>query len=151
VPEAPVLTAEQVQQLLADYLGSQTGIVVERVDERGSVFLAPATSLPARPGGAVSGPALFRAVDVAGFLAVQAIIGANSSTVLTSSTINFLDSVQPRELRITVSPTKVGRRRATLRAQVHAGELLLVVATLSFAYAGRAPAGQPNSPHSIIE
>ena len=72
-----------------------------------------------RPGGTVSGPALFALADCAYYMATLALIGREALTVTTSCAIDFMRKPAPgradrRGARPEARPHAVGRRRADL-------------------------------------
>ncbi|MEM1315279.1 MAG: PaaI family thioesterase [Pseudomonadota bacterium] len=62
-----------------------------------------------RPGGTVSGPAMFTLADCAFYAATLAMIGREALTVTTSLTINFMRKPEPRDLRAQARILKLGR------------------------------------------
>ncbi|MBL4808407.1 MAG: PaaI family thioesterase [Rhodobacteraceae bacterium] len=62
-----------------------------------------------RPGGTVSGPAMFALADVAFYIATLAMIGPKALTVTTSCTINFMRKPAPTDLRAEARILKLGR------------------------------------------
>ncbi|WP_454848987.1 PaaI family thioesterase [Rhizobium binxianense] len=80
-----------------------------------------------RPGGTVSGPALFTLADVAAYAAVLAHIGPVALAVTTSLTINFLRLPKPKPLTCSCRILKLGKRLAVIEASIYqddAGELV---------------------------
>ena len=65
-----------------------------------------------RPGGTVSGPAMFALADVALYVAILAQIGPVGLAVTTSLNINFLSKPQPGELLGEARLLKLGKRLA---------------------------------------
>ncbi len=62
-----------------------------------------------RPGGTVSGPAMFTAADCAFYMATLAMIGRQALTVTTGCTINFMRKPTPQNLRADARILKLGR------------------------------------------
>ncbi|MSU91424.1 hotdog fold thioesterase [Rhodobacteraceae bacterium 2CG4] len=62
-----------------------------------------------RPGGTVSGPAMFTAADCAFYMATLAMIGTQALTVTTSATINFMRKPAPGPIRAEARILKLGR------------------------------------------
>ncbi len=78
-----------------------------------------ATEADLRPGGTVSGPAMFALADCAYYMATLALIGREALTVTTSCAIDFLRKPAPGELTADgtgaqARPHALGRRRADL-------------------------------------
>ena len=71
-----------------------------------------------RPGGTVSGPTLFTAVDVTFYVAVLAMIGREPLTVTTNLSINFLRKPTMADLVCEARILKLGRTLATGDATV---------------------------------
>ena len=62
-----------------------------------------------RPGGTVSGPAMFTLADCAFYVATLAMIGREALTVTTSATINFMRKPAPGDLIGEARIMKLGR------------------------------------------
>lgn len=65
-----------------------------------------------RPGGTVSGPAMFSLADCAFYVAVLAMIGREALTVTTTCTINFMRKPPPADLTAEARILKLGRTLA---------------------------------------
>ncbi|RBP03089.1 uncharacterized protein (TIGR00369 family) [Roseiarcus fermentans] len=65
-----------------------------------------------RPGGTISGPAMFTLSDLALYVAILHEIGRVKLAVTTSLTINFLRKPEPRDLIARVRLMKLGKRLA---------------------------------------
>lgn len=66
-----------------------------------------------RPGGTVSGPAMFELADCAFYVAIMGMIGKEALTVTTNATINFLNKPQPVDLICEARILKLGKLLAT--------------------------------------
>ena len=76
---------------LADQFGQVAGdFAVETVEEERLVLRLIVDARHLRPGGTVSGPAIFALADVAVYLAVLARIGPVALAVTTSASVDFL-------------------------------------------------------------
>ncbi|GAA2123570.1 PaaI family thioesterase [Kitasatospora saccharophila] len=140
--DRPILTAAEVQALLTEYFPDWKGLRVAEVTATGLVCTADPEALPTRPGGTVSGPALFAIADVSAYLAVSAFLGATPAAVLTSSSASFLEAVEPAPLRVRIEAVRLGRRTGVFSATVEdLGGAPVVVATLHFAFPGRRARG----------
>jgi uncharacterized protein (TIGR00369 family) len=73
-----------------------------------------------RPGGTVSGPALFALADVALYAAILAQIGPVALAVTTSMTMNFLTKPEPGELLGEARLLKLGKRLAVGEVHIRA-------------------------------
>ncbi|NGO45824.1 PaaI family thioesterase [Streptomyces ureilyticus] len=136
--DRPILTLDETRLLLAEYLPDEHGFDIAEVAPDGLVFTADPASLSTRPGGTVSGPAIFAFADVAAYLAVSAYLGKTPSAMLTSSSITFLEAAEPGELRARIEAVRIGRRTAVFTARVEDEPgRLVALATLHFSFPGR--------------
>ena len=87
-----------------------------------------------RPGGTVSGPAMFALADVAIYLAVLAIIGPQKLAVTTNCSIDFMRKPAPGDLRAEARILKMGRRLAVGDVLIYSGEFSEPVARASMTY-----------------
>jgi uncharacterized protein (TIGR00369 family) len=72
-----------------------------------------------RPGGTVSGPAMFTLADFAVYVAIIAALGEPGlDAVTTNLNINFLAKPEPRDLVATVRLIRLGRRLAVGEAEL---------------------------------
>ena len=71
-----------------------------------------------RPGGTVSGPALFTLADVTAYVAVLAHIGPVALAVTTNLNINFLRLPKPEPTFCTCRILKLGKRLAVIDASI---------------------------------
>jgi uncharacterized protein (TIGR00369 family) len=69
-----------------------------------------------RPGGTVSGPAMFTLADVACYVAILAHIGPVALAVTTNLNINFLRKPEPATLVCRARLLKLGKRLAVVEA-----------------------------------
>jgi uncharacterized protein (TIGR00369 family) len=74
-----------------------------------------------RPGGTISGPAMFALADVALYVAILAALGPVALAVTTNLTINFLRKPEPRDIIAETQLLKLGKRLAV-------GQVLIVPA-----------------------
>ena len=87
----PVLSAEEVQEFVDEVFPQQRGIL--EVVEIGPMTATARMKIGhahLRPGGTVSGPAMFTVADCAFYMAVLGMIGRQALTVTTNLSINFL-------------------------------------------------------------
>lgn len=89
-----------------------------------------------RPGGTISGPAMFKLADFAIYVAILGMIGRVPLAVTTSLTINFLRRPLPRDLIAEVRLLKLGTRLAV--GEVH-----------TFSDGQEAPVAQATGSYSI--
>jgi acyl-coenzyme A thioesterase PaaI-like protein len=115
---------------------------IESLDERGVRCVAGPEGLELRPGVGLSGPAIFWAVDVTGFLAVNAVVGWTPAIVLAHGDISFLTAAEPGPLRVGAEVVHLGSRSAVVTARAHDRlNRLVAVATLHFPLPSRATRG----------
>ena len=116
----PVLTAEEVQAFIEEVFPQQNGILH-------TVGIGPMTATARmtigyehlRPGGTVSGPAMFTVADCAFYMAVLGMIGREALTVTSNLNINFLRKPKAEtDLICTARILKLGRLLATGDATV---------------------------------
>lgn len=88
-----------------------------------------------RPGGTVSGPALFGLVDLAFYVATLGVIGLNPMTVTTHLSIDFLRKPGTGRLTATATLHKLGRRLSVGQVLVHSAGVPGPVAQATVTYA----------------
>ena len=87
-----------------------------------------------RPGGTVSGPAMFALADVTIYLAVLAIIGPQKLAVTTNCSIDFMRKPSPGDLRAEGRILKMGRRLAVGDVLIFSSEFSEPVARAGMTY-----------------
>ena len=86
-------------------------VTIERLDVAETVVRMAHDPRVIRPGGTISGPAMFKLADVGVYVAIIGRLGhAGLQAVTTSMTINFLLRPRPGDLFARVRLLKVGRR-----------------------------------------
>lgn len=118
----PVLTIEEVHRFLETdfpqiHTDGRVMTVTEITSGRASMRLDP-LDRHLRPGGTVSGPALFALADVTAYVAVIAHIGIVPLAVTTNLNINFLRLPQLKPTICTCKILKLGKRLAALDASI---------------------------------
>jgi len=89
-----------------------------------------------RPGGTVSGAAMFTLADFAVYVAIIAALGeVGLDAVTTNLNINFLTKPEPRDLVATVRLIRLGRRLAVGEAQIYSDGMPDMVAHAIATYA----------------
>ena len=109
----PILTAEQIE----DFLGREFPQIMAGGHAFKCVNIAPGTATlrfwpteaHIRPGGTVSGPAIFTLADVAAYVALLAHIGPVALALTTNLNINFLNRADPVPLDGVCHILKLGR------------------------------------------
>ncbi|MBL4928526.1 PaaI family thioesterase [Fuscibacter oryzae] len=105
------MTADELQQFLARDFGQVAeDFTVERADGAGLCLRLRVADRHLRPGGTVSGPAMFGLADVAMYLAILARIGPVALAVTTNCSIDFMRKpVAGRDLLAEARVLKLGR------------------------------------------
>ena len=110
----PALSAEELAELIrvgVPLVGGM-GVTVETVGEGTVRLRLPYRDDFVRPGGTVTGPALFALADVALYGAVLSLIGRVELAVTTSMTVNFLRRPAPVAVAAEARVLKLGKRLA---------------------------------------
>jgi uncharacterized protein (TIGR00369 family) len=95
-------------------------LVIEEVGERNVCVRLRYHERHTRPGGTVSGVAMFMLADFAVYVAIIAAMGdVGLDAVTTNLNINFLSRPEPRDLIARVRLIRLGRRLAVGEAQIH--------------------------------
>ncbi|EGX59862.1 hypothetical protein SZN_10638 [Streptomyces zinciresistens K42] len=150
-------TLEQAAAVLAELIPGDHGLrVVEVRPPHRLVCAAGPDGLEYALGGSVSGPTLFKLVDYAAFLTVNACVGKMRSAVLAQASMSFLEPAQPGALRIAVDIVQLSLRSAVTDVRVTDGrDWLVAMASLHFSLPTRAarratgpddPVAQPVAP-----
>ncbi|MEL6423318.1 MAG: PaaI family thioesterase [Pseudomonadota bacterium] len=110
------MTREEVSAYLDDVFPEANAgedlFVIEEVRPLGARVRMRYVPRMIRPGGTISGPAMFTLADIAIYVAILANVGRVPLAVTTSATINFLRKPKPRDLIGDVHLLKLGRRLA---------------------------------------
>lgn len=116
----PVMTVEEIEAFLeTDFPQIHTdGRVMQvlAVRQGGIDMSLEPTDRHLRPGGTVSGPAMFTLADVACYVAILAHIGPVALAVTTNLNINFLRRPEPELLTCRAHILKLGKRLAVVEA-----------------------------------
>ena len=133
----PVLTATEVQAFLDEVFPQQKGILL--VQDIGAMTASMRMKIGyehLRPGGTVSGPAMFTVADCAFYCAVLGMIGRQALTVTSNLNITFLRKpVAETDLMCEARILKLGRRLASGDALVFSAGQEQPVAHASVTYA----------------
>jgi uncharacterized protein (TIGR00369 family) len=87
-----------------------------------------------RPGGTVSGPAMFALADVAFYIVTLAMIGPEPLTVTTSATIDFLRKPAPGRMVASARILKLGRSLSVGDVLLRSEGMAAPVARAGFTY-----------------
>ena len=130
------MTAAELQMFLAREFGQVAAdFVVEKAGDGGVTLRLAVAERHLRPGGTVSGPAIFGLVDVAMYLAILARIGPKALTVTTNCAIDFMRKpVAGRDLRAEARVLKLGRVLAVGDVMVFSDGLAEPVARAGLTY-----------------
>ena len=134
------LTAEDVTELVhVHFPQAQQGnglISIERLNAAEAVVRMAYDARSIRPGGTVSGPAMFKLADFAVYVAILGRLGHDGlQAVTTSMTINFLSRPKPADLIAVVNLMKLGRRLAVAEVKLYSDGAPDVVAQATATYA----------------
>ena len=109
----PCLTAAELEEFLGQVFPQIDGqLAVEEVGPMTARLRLHVAERHLRPGGTVSGPAMFLLADCAFYVAVLAMIGREPLTVTTNLNINFLRKPEARDLEGEARILKLGRTLA---------------------------------------
>lgn len=108
------MTAGELQAFLtSDFSQVADDYVVESAGQDSVTLRLAVEERHLRPGGTVSGPAIFALADVAMYLAILARIGPKALTVTTNCSIDFMRKpAAGRDLRAVARVLKLGRSLA---------------------------------------
>ncbi|WP_432896919.1 PaaI family thioesterase [Micromonospora matsumotoense] len=144
-----VMSVDEARAWLAEVISGADRLRLESVDGAQVVAVAGPDCLELRLDGTISGPAMFWAMDLTGFVAVTVLIGPAPAMVLAHSSISFLEPAEPGALRVTAEVIKLASRSAVVdaRASDHRG-CLVAAATLHFALPSRAARAALRAEHA---
>jgi uncharacterized protein (TIGR00369 family) len=119
----PVLDVVGIEALLdANFPQIHSGgrnLVIEEVGHRSARVRLRTQPRNIRPGGTVSGPAMFTLADFAVYVAIIAAMGEPGiEAVTTNMNINFLSKPEPRDMTANVRLIRLGRRLAVGEAEL---------------------------------
>lgn len=121
--------------LASDFAEVADTFIVERADEVGLDLRLRVASQHLRPGGTVSGPAIFALADVAVYLAILSQIGPKALTVTTNASIDFLRKpAAGTDLMGTARMLKLGRVLAVGDVLVYSQGMAEPVARATLTY-----------------
>lgn len=111
-------------------------LVIERLDAVETVVRMDYDERVIRPGGTVSGPAMFKLADFAVYAAILGRLGERGlQAVTTNMTINFLTRPQPAALVARVNLLKLGRRLAIAEVKLYSQGADDIIAHATSTYA----------------
>lgn len=138
------MTGPELHAFLAEVFPQLAGrfAIVELAPFRAAVRMT-AGEADLRPGGTVSGPALFTLADCAFYIAVLAMIGREALTVTTNCCIDFLRKPAPGPLVAEARILKLGRSLAVGDVLIRSAGVDGPVARASLTYSIPPRAGSP--------
>ncbi len=120
---AAVMTRDEVEVFLArefPQIGIGENFILEAVGLMSARMRLAAHDRNLRPGGTISGPAMFALADVTLYVAILAQIGPVALAVTTNLNINFLGRPPPGDLVCDCKLLKLGKRLAVGEVWLHA-------------------------------
>jgi uncharacterized protein (TIGR00369 family) len=133
------MTAEEINTFLDEHFPQAGGrgrrFVVEAAWHRSIRMRMRYSDSMLRPGGTISGPAMFALADVAMYAAVLALIGPKPLAVTSNLNINFLRKPRPGDMLAEATIFKVGKRTAVgeIALRSEGDEELVAHATSTYA------------------
>jgi uncharacterized protein (TIGR00369 family) len=115
-----VLPREELDRILADEapFAAHYGFIVEEYDHGTARVRLPYDDRHIRPGGTISGPAMFALAVFSLYVAVMAAVGPLHLAVTTNMTVDFLRKPEKRDLIAHVALLKLGKRLAVGRVDI---------------------------------
>jgi uncharacterized protein (TIGR00369 family) len=111
-------------------------VSIERITSEETVVRMAHDTRAIRPGGTVSGPAMFKLADFGVYAAILARLGEQGlQAVTTSMTMNFLSRPEPADLIARVRIMKLGRRLAVAEVSLFSDGSPQIVAHATSTYA----------------
>jgi uncharacterized protein (TIGR00369 family) len=138
-PKEQKMTAEQINAFLDEHFpqagGRDRRFRVEAAEGASVRMRMKFSANMLRPGGTVSGPAMFALADVAMYAAVLALVGPKPLAVTSNLNINFLRKPKPADMIAEATIFKLGRRTAVGEIALHSDgeEELVAHATSTYA------------------
>ena len=134
------LGPEEVTTLTNDHFPQvQEGngrVTIERSDGQLTVVRMAYDERLIRPGGTVSGPAMFKLADFGVYVAILSRLGeAGLQAVTTSMTMNFLSRPRPADLLAHIRVLKIGRRLAVCEVYLYSEGAADMIAHATATYA----------------
>ena len=135
----PAMTADELNAFFdrefpqLTHLG-QRSIVVDRVGDMTATLRLVSHERHLRPGGTISGPAMFMLADVALYATILGQVGPVGLAVTTNMSINFMRKPQLGDLVAECCLMKLGRRLAVGEAKLRSAHDRTVVAHATGTY-----------------
>ena len=134
---AVVMQAKELAAYLDEVFPQVRGdFVIEEVADRAVRVRMPVAERHLRPGGTVSGPAMFALADVSVYIAVIAMLGREALAVTTNGSFDFMRKPDgSRDMICEARLLKLGRRLAVGDAMIYCDNMSEPVARASMTYA----------------
>lgn len=119
----PLMTSDEVEAFLVrafPQISIGTQFAIEAVGPMSARMRLIASEQHLRPGGTISGPAMFALADVTLYVAILAQIGPVALAVTTNLNINFLSKPPAGDLVCDCKLLKLGKRLAVGEVWLHA-------------------------------
>ncbi|WP_368343694.1 PaaI family thioesterase [Pelagovum sp. HNIBRBA483] len=121
--------------LESDFPQAKDGFVVEEVADGRLTMRLKVTEAHLRPGGTVSGPAMFALADVGVYLAILAMIGPKALAVTTNASLDFMRKpAAGKDMLCEVRVLKLGRALAVCDALLYSEGQVEPVARANMTY-----------------
>jgi uncharacterized protein (TIGR00369 family) len=134
----PILTAEQINEFLdrefPQLMTAGHAFKCVHVGPGTATLRFWPTEAHIRPGGTVSGPAIFTLADVAAYAALLAHIGPVALALTTNLNINFLNRPEPVPLDGVCRILKLGRSLAVMNVSVERVDTRQIIAHATTTY-----------------
>ena len=132
----PVLTPDEIEALIHGVFPQVRGqFTIEAMAEDGLTVRLHTNDSHLRPGGTISGPAMFTLADCAFYFATLAMIGPEALTVTTNCNIDFLRKPPPGDLLGAARILKLGKTLSVGDVLIRSDVSGEVVARASLTYA----------------
>lgn len=130
----PILTVPELEEFLEEVFPQVDGqLAVEAVGPMTARLRLRVGERHLRPGGTVSGPAMFLLADCAFYVAILAMIGREALTVTTNLSINFLSKPRAEDVIGDARILKLGRTLAVGEVMLAQHGRLVAHATATYA------------------
>lgn len=141
------LSAAEVTALVAEHfpqLHEGTGpVVIEAITPAETIVRMRQDARAMRPGGTVSGPAMFKLADFSVYAAILAALGTGAlQAVTTNMAMSFLMRPEPVDLLARARLIKLGRRLAVAEVELYSEGVVQMVAHATATYALPPEVGQ---------
>lgn len=137
------MTAQEVEDLIQrGFATKKPFLKIEEIRLGHARVRIPYRDTMLRPGGVLSGPALFTAADIAMYALVLSHVGPQLMAVTSNMNMNFVSKAKPGDILAEVSLLKLGRRNVVMEVSLYsaaAPDMLVTHVTGSYAL----PSTQP--------